>query len=354
MSVGYYYGKPYGRSEHYSFSTYDDKNGASVKTFIKNSGLNKVIGIIKWDDIYNVLNNENDNFKAIEEQYQSDYDNALHELNVIHIITNCNLYKKNHVNINDDIIEEKQESSSVTGFTNGIENADIHDDNTVIFKDTNSDMIKHSSNANYNVKTTDAHNDGLIKVPWADLSMNKPGSSITHADINDYARDMGIQGEIRTADVIKAGINDNKYGGLLNSVLLIDKRDIDHVYVCNHGVFIINSKNYKNKILVNGTTVSFPDTSIPDNHDWIDSIMNDADMIKSRLMNYGYSDVIDRIPIIPVFSVMNGVIIFNNPPVSFIDTSMISDYILSKPFILSDELTVALYDDMRRSTFWRK
>lgn len=347
MSISYYYGKPYGRSEHYSFSTYDDKNGTIIKTFIKSTRLNKVIGIIKWDEISYILNDNQGFFEAVEEQYQKDYDDALNELNVIHTITNCNLYKKHYADNNAEInAEQSADANPVNGTAKG-----INDVNTVNFKDSHSDMMNHSDVGMLNASDV---KDGLIHIPWVDLSMNKPGSSITHADINGYAREMGIQGEVRTADVINAGIHDNKYGGLLNSVLLIDKRDIDHVYVCNHGVFIINSKNYKSKILVNGKTVSFPDTGIPDNHDWIDSIMNDADMIKSRLMNYGYSDVIDKIPIIPVFSVMNGVIIFNSPPVGFIDTSMIDDYILSKPFILSDDLTAALYNDMRRSTFWRK
>lgn len=193
----------------------------------------------------------------------------------------------------------------------------------------------------------------FLSCPWSLLDKNEPGSGLmtpeARSKMKQNALNRGIEGERKTAGAIHAFISKN-HGYLLNSVKVIDVRDIDHVLICDRGVFIINSKNYSDKIIVDGNTVTAKDY---ESHDWVDSILGDVALVKSRLMEYGYKDVIQKLPVFPVFSVVNGATIFNQAEADFIDTSALAFFIESKEPVLQDDLVDYLFSDMRRSTFWR-
>lgn len=194
----------------------------------------------------------------------------------------------------------------------------------------------------------------LMDIPWKDYADSQPGDSLVGADMGSWQKNLGIQGEMKTAKVLK-NINGAK---VLHSVKRNSRSDIDHIVVCSRGIFVINSKNYTKPLLIDGLKVQWQHSNgkPEDTIDWQSNAINVVSEIQGKLAKpeYGYGQLAGRIPVYTAFAIWGeqARIIGSDPVVPFRDGAIIDQWIQSHEITLKEALVDALYHDMRRATFW--
>ena len=208
-----------------------------------------------------------------------------------------------------------------------------------------------------------------LEPQWEDMLSRRPGASLREAmagvvaDKNkSYAYKKGIRGEELTASVLEplADAESNEF--VLHSVPLTDKMDIDHILVDRAGIFVVNSKNY-NRLTVNRDQIAYESNGVmkPVTDTWIQTAARNAEIIRGKLMAYGYDA--RSIPMHILFSVAGDLNVIRTPDVpagcasiAFMNYKNIPEYVRSidaeRSVQLSPRLMRFMRLDMRRSSFW--
>lgn len=236
-----------------------------------------------------------------------------------------------------------------TGYSgrNGYNAGSVHNANT-----------GYTANNAYTGRSANTVNTGVLRAPWTYYDETAPGSGLERSGLPEVAVRAGVAGEQATAATLTNGVLGNPafHGFLLNSVKPMNKLDIDHVLICNRGLFLIDSKNYAREITVANGMVSFPGVNRPP-EDWANSMRDRMQATRGRLLEYGYGATASAIPVYGAYSMVNKQAVMLTPPTSdvmFIPTSHLADYVGSKPVMLDNRLVDELYHDMRRSSFWTR
>lgn len=206
-----------------------------------------------------------------------------------------------------------------------------------------------------------------LEPQWDDMLSRQPGASLREsmargaADKN-YAYQKGIRGEELTASVLEPLVDSEANEFVLHSVPLTDKMDIDHILVDRAGIFVINSKNY-NRLTVNRDKIEYESNGVmkPVTDTWIQTAARNAEIIRGKLMAYGYAA--RSIPMHILFSVAGDLNVIRNPDVpagcasiAFISYKNVPEYVHSiddeRRVQLSPRLMKFMRLDMRRSSFW--
>ena len=208
-----------------------------------------------------------------------------------------------------------------------------------------------------------------LEPQWEDMLSRQPGASLREAmagcaaDKNkSYAYQKGIRGEELTASVLEPLVDAESNEFVLHSVPLTDKMDIDHILVDRAGIFIVNSKNY-NRLTVNHDQIAYESNGVmkPVTDTWIQTAARNAEIIRGKLMAYGYAA--RSIPMHILFSVAGDLNVIRNPDVpagcasiAFMNYKNVPEYVHSiddkRRVQLSPRLMKFMRLDMRRSSFW--
>ena len=197
-----------------------------------------------------------------------------------------------------------------------------------------------------------------LTIPWRDMAINKPGDSIRGLAGSGY--EAGVRGEEWTAGKLTeiSGLLESKTGSktfTLHSLPLTDRMDVDHVFACRAGLFLLNSKNCQ-PLLVRGDVVKRQSTGEPLQSTWVQTAHGNVDALRGRLATIGYSSVAGMLPITPVFVMWGESTVVGQPTAPFVAGQVLDEYMravdANRTATLDDRLIAALESDMRRSTFW--
>ena len=200
----------------------------------------------------------------------------------------------------------------------------------------------------------------LLSLPWQDLSVNQPGQTLMNSRLTTQVDSVnkGIQGEQLTARILDVlpGYR------TIHSIPLRTNKDLDHVAIGRSGIFIIDSKNIIAGYQVDGRQTWYQGNGTWQNYEIQNDLIKTDDLIHQRLRNRGYRDVADLTHLVHKVIVMwNGQAMRRTPDaaeptdVKFIAGSALKNWMyddVAHPAIIDDNVVNALYDDMRRSTFW--
>lgn len=205
---------------------------------------------------------------------------------------------------------------------------------------------------------TSTHVDGsshLLTVPWTDLARNRPGQTMMGA----VPSSKGLAGEQSTARALNTVKAERLF--VIHSIPVRSNCDIDHVVICSRGIFIMDSKNVANGYRVDGDSTEYLGHDGWTSFDVQKDLMKHKDLIRQRLRDRGYGSVAGARGLITPAVVMWGgqaeksTPDADDPTVEFVNGDMLASWIIDgvrHPAIISDSLVNALYNDMRRSTFW--
>lgn len=208
-----------------------------------------------------------------------------------------------------------------------------------------------------------------LEPQWEDMLSRRPGASLREAmsgvaaDKNkSYAYQKGIRGEELTASVLEPLVDAESNEFVLHSVPLTGKMDIDHILVDRAGIFIVNSKNY-NRLTVNRDKIEYESNGVMKlvTDTWIQTAARNAEIIRGKLMAYGYDA--RSIPMHILFSVAGDLNVIRTPDVpagcasiAFMNYKNVPEYVHSidaeRSVQLSPRLMRFMRIDMRRSSFW--
>ena len=195
----------------------------------------------------------------------------------------------------------------------------------------------------------------LLNVPWSDLARNKPGQTMSQS----VPSPTGLIGEQSTARALNTVKAERLF--VIHSIPVRSNCDIDHVVICSRGIFIMDSKNVTNGYRVDGDSTEYLGHDGWTAFDVQKDLMKHKDLVRQRLRDRGYGAVASARGLITPAVVMWGgqaeksTPDADDPAVEFVNGAMLVSWIIDgvrHPAIISDSLANALYNDMRRSTFW--
>ncbi len=200
-----------------------------------------------------------------------------------------------------------------------------------------------------------------IKAPWRDLASNEPGHALEQAirsgavkggyELDNYRR--GIEGERKTAEAVESS---GVHGLLLNGVGVTRTMDIDHIFITDRGIFVINSKNINGGVRLVDDEIYCGSSTRPLKSTWVQTLDNNVLLIRGKLAEAGYPT---SIPIIPLIVVWGGpVTVSGVHDGTFVEGGRLASWLAGRyaagPVEMDRPLFRWLTSDMRRSSFWMK
>ena len=200
-----------------------------------------------------------------------------------------------------------------------------------------------------------------IKAPWGDLASNEPGHALEQAirsgavkggyELDNYRR--GIEGERKTAEAVESS---GVHGLLLNGVGVTRTMDIDHIFITDRGIFVINSKNINGGVRLVDDEIYCGSSTRPLKSTWVQTLDNNVLLIRGKLAEAGYPT---SIPIVPLIVVWGGpVTVSGVHDGTFVEGGRLASWLAGRyaagPVEMDRPLFRWLTSDMRRSSFWMK
>lgn len=168
-----------------------------------------------------------------------------------------------------------------------------------------------------------------------------PGDSINGlSEFDPESAHKGIVAEQRTAGILSTIMNGTD-GKALHSVMIDGVRDIDHVFFCDRGVFVINTK-YR---------ASIHDVGRRLRNEWAAKVLADVYTV-SRVAAFDHSGMFSSGPlfhaVIALWSKPTSVVVNDeHEGVRLVPGEQIADFIMSRPVVMSTDAASAMFETMR-------
>lgn len=168
-----------------------------------------------------------------------------------------------------------------------------------------------------------------------------PGNSIDGmSKFDPESLHKGIVAEQRTAGILSTIMN-GADGKALHSIIVDGRRDIDHVFFCDRGVFAINTKYRR---LTHDIERKF-------RGDWAQKALDDARVV-AQASAFNHSEMLNNDslfhPTVALWSEpTSSVPSIQHGRVSLVPGELIADFIMSRPAVMSVDAASAMFETLR-------
>lgn len=168
-----------------------------------------------------------------------------------------------------------------------------------------------------------------------------PGNSIDGmSKFDPESLHKGIVAEQRTAGILSTIMNGSD-GKALHSIIVDGRRDIDHVFFCDRGVFAINTKYRRLTHDIEGKFRG----------DWAQKVLDDARVV-AQTSAFDHSGMLDTDslfhPVIALWSEPTSLVpSYKHERASLVPGELIADFILAGPAVMSVDAASAMFETLR-------